>query len=409
MAAPVLLPDGRGVLFGAVENDAESVAVLDLATGEQKVLVEGAQNPMYAATGHLLYARGTTLWAAPFNLAELALTGEPVATLPGIRDPNTSTAADYAVSASGTLVYVPSGQQDVRRAVVWVDRGGRATQRAVPDALPSPTNPRLSPDGTRLLLNTGGNTDNELWAYDLRGRPPIPLATTDDNQQGTWSPDGARVAFSAFRGINLDVFVARADGSDLEPQPLLRERLPLLPRDWSSEGELLVVRPFGGNILAVDVATGATRDVVATGRAENDPAWSPNGRWLAYASSRTGRPEVWVRAYPEGVPQRISSNGGIEPRWSADGRELYFLQGNAMMAVAVETEGDFSFGTPVQLFTGPYVVNPTQWVSSYDVAADGRFVMIEPLDGGAATASETSFVVVQNWTEELRRRVPTGR
>ena len=150
------------------------------------------------------------------------------------------------------------------------------------------------------------------------------------------------------------------------------------------------------------------RNVVATDSAEYDPALSPNGRWLAYVSNRTGQNEIWVQAYPEGVPVRVSGAGGYEPLWSADGRELFYRQGNAMMAVAVETAAEFSFAAPRMLFTGPYVQHPGPGAGAYDVARDGRFLMILPGDENAE-ATPASIVVVQNFAEELKRRVQPSK
>ena len=147
----------------------------------------------------------------------------------------------------------------------------------------------------------------------------------------------------------------RSDGSALEARELHPGVLRGVPKHWSAADELLFVDPFRRNIFAIPVAAaGEIRDVVVTEDAEYDPALSPNGRWLAYASNRTGQTEVWVKGYPDGVPMRVSRNGGYEPRWSLDGRELFYLQGRSMMAIAVETEGEFSFDAPVELFTGPY-------------------------------------------------------
>lgn len=132
MAAPVLLPGGRAVLFGSIDGETERVTVLDLATGEQRILLEGGQNPAYVATGHVVFARGTTLMAVPFDAAALAVTGEPVAVVPGVRHPNTQSATDYALSSTGTLVYVPGSEEHAPSAtVVWVDRDGRAVERAL--------------------------------------------------------------------------------------------------------------------------------------------------------------------------------------------------------------------------------------------------------------------------------------
>ena len=181
------------------------------ATGEQKILIEGAANPMYASTGHVVFVRGTTLMAARFNLAELTVTGEPVALLQGVRHNAVNTAADYALSATGTLVYVPGREENVTgAAVVWVDRNGRAAERAVSELVTNPRNPKLSPDGGRLVLTTGEFTDGDVWTYDLGGRPPIPLAVVGNNRNAVWSPDGAQVAFaSGAPGTSPDVYVTR--------------------------------------------------------------------------------------------------------------------------------------------------------------------------------------------------------
>lgn len=144
-----------------------------------------------------------------------------------------------------------------------------------------------------------------------------------------------------------------------------------------------------------------------TGNLEYDAALSPNGRWLAYVSDRTGENEIWVKRYPDGVPQRVSSAGGLEPRWSHDGRELFYLAGTAMMAVPVETEGDFSFGAAVELFDEPYRTFPNPYAHSYDVASDGRFVMINLPQSDDAAVTPSSFVVVKNWFQELERLAPT--
>ncbi len=150
------------------------------------------------------------------------------------------------------------------------------------------------------------------------------------------------------------------------------------------------------------------RNIVASDSTENDPALSPDGRWLAYLSNRTGRGEIWVQAYPEGVPVRVSDAGGHEPLWSADGRELFYRQGDAVMAVAVETTGaEFSFAAPQRLFSGPYVQNPLPTSRTYAVARDGRFLMIMPSEQSVASAP-ASIVVVQNFAAEIERRTRSG-
>jgi Tol biopolymer transport system component len=401
---PSLLPGGRAVLFGAA-GTGERVEVLDLETGERRTLFDGA-SPAYVDTGHIVFARGTTLMAVPFDTSELAVTGEPVA-FHNVRHQSSGTAADYEVSATGTLVYVPdAGMQGSPREVVWVDRSGREIERAVGDLVDTARDPRLSPDGTRLLLVTGAQTDGDLWVYDLRGRPPIPLALPGDNRFAAWSPDGSRVAFTRVAG-NGTTYVTPADGSVMNPLPLRTPPLLAAPYAWTRADELILARSRGnGDIVATPAApAGEVRDVAVTDAAEFEAALSPDEGLLAYTSDRTGTTEIWAMVYPEGVPVRVSTSGGFEPRWSADGRELYYFVNGAMMAVPV---AGGSFGAPVELFRGSYFFANSTAVHSYDVAADGRFLMIR--DAGASAAPEAaSIVVVENWLEDLAQRFAPAR
>jgi eukaryotic-like serine/threonine-protein kinase len=413
--APVLLPGGRALLFTLQEGNADRVAILNLESREQRILIEDGQNAFYAATGHIVFARGTTLMAQPFDVDRLAVTGEPVTVLEGVRNPGANTAADYALSASGTLVYVPGGAAATATgALVWVDRTGRVTAQAVNESVDFPREPRLSPDGRRLVVTAGPFNDGDLWIYDLGGRPPILLVDEGDNRYATWSPDGAQVAFLSNRGGSYDLYIALTNGSVVDPLPLRAGGLSAPPVVWSAEGELILNRGAAdglGDIVATRVEPESkVLDVVATEDGEFNPALSPNGRWLAYATDRTGRPEVLVTRYPDGVPVRVSRDGGVEPRWSVDGRELLYLQGYAMMAVAVEADAEFSFDAAVQLFDEPsFYRDPSVSSHTYDLARDGRFLMIQRSASATATAGSSSIVVVENWLEELKQRVPTGQ
>ncbi len=409
IASPIVLPGGRAIMYGLIAENVERVAVFDLDRREQKIIVENAQNAFYSNTGHIVFARGTTIMAAPFSASELEVTGSPVAMIENVRHPNALTAADYALSATGTLVYIPADPvASGRSSVVWVDRAGNKIGPAIGETIDNPRDPAVSPDGTRLLLTTGPDGDGDLWSYDLRGRPPIRLAVADDVRMGVWSPDGREVAFTVLSAGAPTVHSVLANGSTLLPRPLGAEPVTGGTRDWTPSGDIVLLKaPLPtANITAIPFSGGEMRDVVVTEYAEFDPAVSPDGRWLAYASDRTGRNEIWVQGYPDGASAvRVSSNGGVEPRWAADGQELYYLEVNAMMAVAVETAGsELAFSAPERLFAGPYLAAQPATAMSYDVAPDGRFLMIE-LPGGA-DAAPGNIVVVQNWGEELKRRVP---
>jgi serine/threonine-protein kinase len=408
VAGPVPLPGGHAVLFHAFgDAGGDRVAVIDLDTGREKTLVEGGSNPAYVGSGHLLFARGDTLMAVSFDASELAVTGEPVAMVPAIRRV-TPGAAQFAISANGTLVYLAArGKSEPGVAsLVWVDRTGKVIGRAVSELLRNPREPRLSPDGKRLLVSTGPAEDADLWSYELNGRPPIPVVPRGDNFDAVWSPDGKQIALIAWG--HGGIVMLPADGSARTPQPL-REQPPggFSLQGWSADGDLVITRSVTANILTLPVDPARDRrEIVARDVSQEAAALSPNGRWLAYVSNRSGRSEVWVQAYPAGVPTRVSSDGGYQPLWSRDGTELFYRRGDALMAAAVEPGVEFSFSAPKQLFAGPYVQNERH---TYDVAPDGRFLMILP-ESESQAADPGTIVVVQNFAEELTRRVrPSGK
>jgi serine/threonine-protein kinase len=409
--SPMMLPGGRAVLFGLVAAPSEKVAVLDLKTHEQRIVLDGGTNPSYIAPGRLVFARGTTLMAVPFDPDKLVVMGEPVAVLQGVRHPSINAAADYALSGNGTLVYVPdSGRGASMGTLVWVDRSGSVVAPAVNGALVSPRDPTLSPDGQRVLVATGTPGDGHLWIYDLGGRPPLPLVSEGDNGEGFWSPDGTQIAYGGTGGPaggNYDILLVPADGSARTPLRVHTVPIPGSVEGWSAAGDLIVLDQVASNIVALPVQDGSVRALIPTSDSQGRCALSADGRWLAYETNRTGAVEIWVMRYPDGAPVRVSQSGGTEPVWSRDGRELYYRQRGAVMAVAVEASDDFRFKPARQLFDGPYAATAAfdPGVRTYDVAADGRFLMIQPLETGEIKAPP-SIVVVQNWGEDIKRRVP---
>jgi dipeptidyl aminopeptidase/acylaminoacyl peptidase len=329
----------------------------------------------------------------------------------GNRHPAVQSAADYALSENGTLLYVPDDDQlsatiADSATLVWVDRSGRVVGRAISEPLGDPKQPRLSPDGTRLAIVTGPAANNELWIHDLGGRPPIRLVDEGFYTSPVWSPNGTRIAYASSRRPGepnrpAQVYTIPSNGSVLDPEPLLRpEALSPRPEVWTQGDELLFVVGIGDIVATPAGPQGEVREVVVTQYQERDPALSPNGRWLAYASNRTGQNEIWVQGFPDGAPpQRITQNGGSAPTWAAGGRELFYLKDNAMMVVPVEAGDDFSFVADSSLFAnGDY----------YDVASDGRFLMIQRQQ--RSVDNRGSFfgriIVVQNWHEELERLAP---
>jgi Tol biopolymer transport system component/tRNA A-37 threonylcarbamoyl transferase component Bud32 len=427
--APSLLPSGKAVVFYILrlQGQTETITALDLETRTMKTLVEGGANPQYLSSGHLVFARGTTLMAVPFDPDRLEVKGTPVAVLSGVRRPGLISAADYCVSKTGTLIYVPGPQSSgpgTTVTPVWVDRQGRPAGPVVTTPLAGPSNPRLSPDGTRLLLISGPAGKNELSVFHLDGRPPLPLTQAVQILSASWSPDGTRVFFAANR-VGWGAYSIPSDGSALEAQaiqitpadPAKDAYQAAVPLAWMPSGRMLatVVRAGAADLVTLPADGGQPEDLIRTEYAEDSASVSPDGRWMAYRSTRSGRPDIWVQAATGSAPVPVSLNGGREPVWSRDSRELYYLEGNKLIAHAVKNGPDFSFGPPTVLFDQPYFHGgffggtagvPTSSfdvVRSYDVARDGRFIMIpSPKNPTPDAGAAPGIWVVQNWVEELK-------
>jgi len=409
---PWILPGGNEVLFTVLlEGGSFQLAVVSIQTNKQKILLEGVRAPRYAPTGHLLYETGTrTLMAVPFDLATLEVSGDPIPILQEIRP------YDYSFSADGTLIYVPGGARAVVGTPVLVDRDGGDVEPIVKDLLEMPRFPSLSPDGRRLVLTTGPDGDGDLWVYDLSGRPPYRLTTEGHNTHAVWTPDGKRVAFASSADIYTErpwsLFWIPADGSTLHAEPLLppSPNFPgSFPGSWSPDGrELVFVDDNANEIIVLPIEGEGSPNAEAQYRISDNVSTrvarlSPNGKLVAYVSNVTGRQEIWVLPYSgTGAPIRISPNGGLEPVWSPDSRELFYLQGNKMMAVKIDADSEFRFERPEVLFEENYYhdYNP-----SYDVGPDGRFLMIQR---GEQEPGQAQIHVVINWFEELKRLVPTN-
>ena len=410
--SPQILPHGDVVLFTVMrESEPPQIATLSLQTRETTTILEGGRQAYYVPTGHLVYSTNSgTLMAVPFDATRLEVTGEPVPVLEGVRR-TPPLAADFSLSGNGTLVYV-SGQEDGRqRTVVWVGRDGQAEPLAE-EPLENPRYPRISPDGRQLSLTVGPGGAGSIWIYDLEGRPPYPLMGNDlSASRSVWAPGGKQVAFASGRNPP-GLFLMQADRSTMETELLVSSPNRLVVRCWSSDGKELIfleAGPEGNDLMALSLeGERKPRLVVRTeypynpGDSGAGAALSPDGQWLAYMSGLTGGPEIWVRPYPgPGAPTRISPNGGREPLWGRDGREIFYLEDDKLMAVDVQTQPDFRFEPAKMLFDEPYrhASRP-----SYDVGLDGRFVMIQPVE---QQAEEAQIRVIQNWFEELKRLVPT--
>jgi len=397
---PHILPGEKTVLFtiNSSPNDLQ-VAALSLETGEQKTLIEDGRQVIYVETGHLIYEQNRTgnLMAVLFDLETLEVTSSPVPVLQGVRQSLGN--VDFALSDQGTLVYVPTSA-DSRLA--WVNRDGRT--QPVTEIQRSFSAPRLSPDGTRLSVSVSDEAGvNNIWIYEI-ARDILTPFTVEGGGRAIWSPDGQQLIFASNRaGAGTNLFWMPIDGG-AEAKQLTTGEKSQFPTSWSPNGLVAyvkIIRPHADIMVLPFEGERETETVLATQFDERNAVFSPNGRWLAFTSDRSGQTEVYVKPYPgQGGIVQISTDGGLEPVWAQSGKELFYRTGDQMMVVSVQTDTTFKAEKPRLLFEGSYRYNSTGVTSNYDVTADGQqFVMVK---------EETSqIIVVQNWSEELKRLVPT--
>jgi len=466
---PEFLPGGQAVLFtitpatGGIDN--MQIAALDLRTGTQKVLVRGGSSARYLPSGHLVYGVAGTLRAVPFDLDRLETRGTPVPVLPQILTTPLG-AAGFDVAGNGTLVYVLGGLAAVARTLVWVDRQGREEAiKAAPAR--AYAYPRLSPDGTRVALDSR-DLDSDIWMWDF-ARETLTRFTFDTaaDRFPVWTPpDGRRIVFSSNRagpgslfsqaadrpGVVERLTVSKADqfpttispdgtrvvfddngALDMMVITLDKER-PSTPSTRSAgsgstvspatlgvssvEGQALrtgTVEPSTGSGRgpAPGSGRGEPKPLVQTPFNERNGEISPDGRWLAYESNESRQFEIYVRPFPDVDSGRwqVSTGGGTRPLWARNGQELFYLSPTrALMSVRVERGSTWTAGTPMKVFEGPYYADAAVYGRTYDVSVDGRrFLMVKPVAGPDQTAASPSLIVVQNWLEELKRLVPVPR
>ena len=397
---PSALPDGRGILFSISRVGglgSWDIGVQDAKTRMHTVLVRGVQ-AQYSPSGHLLYVTDEgLLMAAPFDLDKLRITGEPVAMAEGVAVRGNGR-VDLSISDDGVLTYTSGIVSGGIVEFVWVTRDGVVTRVDPGFARAFGGRPSLSPDGRSLATSITEDAARSIWVKQLDRGPMSKVAPS--GVRPSWTPDGKSIVFASF----ANVMRVPADGSAL-PTQLFAGANTLGPLEITRDGKWLLYATGGmGGIVGrrLDGDT-ATRVFVSDQAVLNWPSVSPDGRWLAYSSDETGRYEVYVRpfAQPETAKRQVSADEGFTPRWSSNGRELYFIDGSGdVIAVPVLPGTAFSFGAPVRLFsTNPFAIISTL----FEVAPDGRFLLSRPI--GAEEDRADEVILVQNFFEELKAKV----
>ncbi len=425
---PQWLPGGKAVLFSSLAEGGQfvfedaAIEVVVVATGERKVVHRGGYYPRYVPTGHILYVHEGTLFALPFDVDRLEATGSQMPVLEGLETNAGQGSAQYAVSDTGLLVYLEGANELEPFPIVWADREGRSeTLWGEPGIYGTP---RLSPDGNRLAVSVQRGTNWDVWAYDLERDVATRITFGEAyDADPVWSPDGRWIAYEGeIDGVD-GIFRKRTDGTG-DPEMLMEPGMQTFPapQSWSADGRHLAIQSAGEGgqtdiwILPIDENGGAGEPEAFAGTQfeENSPSFSPDGRWLAYNSTETGRPEIFVASFPPGGGKwQVSDGGGTQAQWSGDGRELFFRTDAGIMSVRVSSDGNsFRASRPELVFEGNFlgglrgVLLPGYNFPDYDVSADGRrFVMFQGTTEGALA---TEAKVVLGWFGELQRLSEAG-
>jgi len=382
---PQVLPDGRTVLFTVGDRtspgdyDGAKIDALRLDTGERKTILTGARTARYTKAGYLIYQHQATLMAARFDPAKLELTGPPFAIQERVGGQTSSGAAYFAVSDDGAIALAPQNAIPSERVLVLVDRQGHETELPIP---PAAFNfPRFSPDGKTIALSigSGASSDDDIFLVSPAEGRMQRLTFGQGHGHPLWSRDGRFIAYTKGRSGEVGFASKAADGSGGEVMLMPSATMGFCD-DWLPDGKRIAVTDAADSIdiKILEANHQAVSPLFASPTAaEYAPSFSPGGRFVAYTSTESGTDEVFVETFPPGGGRwQVTTGGGVGPVWSRDGRELFLLDGERVMAVDVDTSGVFRSGTPHELFSGPYDLR-TPPVRNFDVGPDGRFILIK--------------------------------
>ena len=413
---PQVLPGGRFVLYSESPNGMinQGVTVVRALDGsDRRVVLQNSFGAQYADSGHLVYAE-VRLMAVPFDLASRRASGTPVQLAEGVRFSPVTGASQFAFSKSGTLVHTLAGADLDTTQLVWVDRDGKASPAS--RTLRVYSDLRLSRDGQRLAMHLQDEA-NDVWISDLsRGTFTRLTFEPTEDETPVWSPDNRQVAYAASRtGQKRGVYRRAADGGSAEELLDTSDQHSHV-MDWTPDGLALLVEfsgsfsgsATGSDLMLLDLEARQFRPLIQTRFNERFGRFSPDGKWLAYSSDESGRDEIYVQPFPSlNARVQVSTDGGVQPVWSLDGSELFYRAAQNVIAATVKSRAPLTFAPPRVLFADRFERPQAAGHVSYDVAPDGRFLMIAAPEGRAGHQSEIH--VVLNWFEELRRLAKAGR
>ena len=401
---PQILPGGKAVLFTTAGANWLAqhyrTETYSLSTGKRTMLIEEGANARDLAPGYLVFTRGDVLMGAPFDADSLKVTGPAVPLISGVARDEWFGAVDYALSSTGTLIYLTGGIQTTYR-LVSVDMAGKAQpfgtqERGFEDL-------SVSADGKRIVATVVENASADLWIYNRERDALTRLTQKGDCGDPLWSPDGNHVIYAT----PASLYSVAADGSS--PPELLNSGQWGEANSFSPDGGELLYSTFSpaandAALWLLPIKAGAPPKQMFPGVAHvYDARFSPDGHWIAYVSAQSRRSQVYLQAYPgPGERVQVSTDGGLEPVWGPNGSELYFRTATKLMAVDVKSQPMLTVGKPRLFFEGEYRLSH----HDYGLLPDGRhYIMIQP--GGKRPPAELHVVV--NWAEEVRARLASAR
>lgn len=405
---PQPVPGGKYVLATAwtgTSFDEGRIVAYPLGKGERKVIVEGGAYGRIVSSGHLLFVRAGVLFAVPFDANKVETIGAPVAVVDDVYAGIANGEAYYSVARNGTLLYAPGIHSSPPRQLVWVDRAGKE-ELAVP-SFRQYANPSIAPDGRSIAVGIQ-EAKFDIWTIDLERDVATRLSFGEDDGLPFYSPDGSRVVYNSSRDGAINLYVRSADGTGPETEITAARDETFNPSGWASNDRVLYTSrgKHGSDVFMTPAKPGgAPVPVLNSEFQEAEAQVSADGKWLVYNSDESGRTEVYLQAFPgPGGKTQVSVGGGSGATWSRSGREIFYVdERQRLMVVDVETSPQVRVSRPrVLLENESYALE-----NGYAISRDDRRILVVKMDRSQQRAR--NMVLVVNWDEELRRRVPSGR
>jgi Tol biopolymer transport system component len=417
---PQILPGGKAVLFTVLTTTgtagADNVEVMSLVDHQRKTLVRGGTFGRYLPTGHLIYMNRGTLFAVPFDVVRLEIHGTPVPVLDQVGYNAIDGSAQIAFSQTGTLIYLSGGANSGLLTVAWLDGAGKAQPLLGKPGVYG--RPSMSPDGLRLAVEATEAGGTDIWVYDWQRDTMTRLTFTGTALDPVWSPDGRYIAF---RTVDEGMYVTRSDGSG-KPQSLTQSKNTQYPWSFAPDGKRLAfIESSAGayHVWTVPVESdgaglraGKPEVFLQSQADERAPSFSPDGRWMAYSSDESGTFQVYVRAFPDkGGKWQISNSDGTYPMWSRNGHDLFFeTLDNHIMVAAYAVKGDSFVADKPRAWSGKQLGGVANAAKNIDLAPDGkRIVALMPAETAEDQKAQSHVTFLENFFDEVRRKVPVGK